>query len=64
MTLLAIRHGRIWPWLRTILAQQALVAALVVAGLLGFDFLLAAGSGLPTSIQDHQMIWHQFTLNG
>lgn len=64
MSLIAVRHGRIWPWLRTILAQQLLVAGLVVASMLGLDALLAVGSGWPLSIEDHQMIWHQFAVNG
>lgn len=64
MTLLAVRHGRLWPWLRTILARQLLVAALVIGAVLGLTALLAAGAGWPLSIEDPRMVWHQFALNG
>lgn len=64
MSLLAVRHGRLWPWLRTILTHQLLAAVLVNGAVLGLSALLAAGAGWTLSLEDPRMVWHQFALNG
>lgn len=64
MPLIAVRHGRIWPWLRAFLARQLLVAALVVAAMLALAVMLALGNGIPLGVDDPQLLWQQFVLNG
>jgi hypothetical protein len=64
MPLLAIRHGRLWPWLRGILIRQLLASAALVVGtvLLAAAITLVAGGTLITP-QLGQVL-HQFALNG
>ncbi|MDN6302138.1 MAG: hypothetical protein ACTHV2_13665 [Brachybacterium sp.] len=61
---LALRHGRIWPWLRRIALRILLAGILLVLVLALATFLLAALTGRDLSPGPTGAVWHQFLVNG
>lgn len=61
---LAVRHGRVWPWLRTIALRVLLTATTLVLALALVTVLLAAITGRDLSTGPTWEVWHQVLING
>ena len=64
LPLLAVRHGRAWPWLRAIAIRILLTGVALVLALAVVTLLLAAITGRDLSAGPTGAIWHQFLVNG
>lgn len=61
---LAVRHGRVWPWLRNIAVRALLAGVALVLLLMLVTLFLAAVTGRDLSAGPPSDIWHQFLVNG
>ncbi|MDN5820304.1 MAG: hypothetical protein L0H39_02325 [Brachybacterium sp.] len=61
---LAVRHGRVWPWLRNITVRILLAGITLVLVLALATLLLAALTGRDLSLGPTGAVWHQFLING
>lgn len=61
---LAVRHGRVWPWLRNIAVRMLLTGTTLVLALALVTLLLAAFTGRDLSTAPTGEIWYQFLVNG
>lgn len=64
LPLLAVRHGRVWPWLRTIAVRSFLTGVALVLGLALLSLVLAAVTGHDLSAAPTVEAWHQVLVNG
>ncbi|MFT4122596.1 MAG: hypothetical protein QM635_02065 [Microbacteriaceae bacterium] len=64
LPLLAVRHGRLWPWLREVLLRRLLAAVVLVAATLGVTVVVTALFGGDIVTPGLGTVLHQYAVNG